>query len=76
MEKTAVTRLKPAIDNSWGIASDKLRKDLGYSQPVETKSLIDPAKLSVASDIKDASNSLEFLLCTLSNKFKLSPLQV
>lgn len=70
-------KIKPKLDNNWGIEqSSKLKADLAPRQSQDASQELALKSLNLALDPRDAGNSLELLLSTLSNRFHLAPLQV
>ena len=75
--KGALNRIKGPLDNKWNGVHEKLEQDINAKKQSPSKAKgLDIQHLEMIKEPKEATTSLEFLICTLGNKFELKTSQV
>ena len=72
-------KVKSPLNNSWSIGKSKLQNDINRKMQldsIQANNELLQAYLDQIKETKNATTSLEFLICTLSNKLGLKPIQV
>ena len=71
-------KVKSPLNNSWSIGKSKLQNDINRKMQLDSIQANNELlqHLDQIKETKDATTSLEFLICTLSNKLGLKPIQV